>query len=210
VQRASREAGLHCVQRVPRTERGGRRHTSFVRVTVTPMRADSGRLNPADVEFTFQRGHGKGGQNQNKVASAVRACHRPSGISVFINGRSQCVTVIMAPRFEKMPVSEPALTAEAVFQRDGFVCQYSGQRLGRDELSVDHVVPRDRGGRTEWTNVVTCDRAINSRKGNRLNHEVGLKLLRRPRPPRPTPRCALIRELRHPSWGLFLGWRAAA
>jgi peptide chain release factor 1 len=83
------EVGLHCVQRVPRTERDGRRHTSFARVTVRPIAASAPRLREEDVELIFQRGRGPGGQAQNKVSSAVRARHRPTGLSVFINGRSQ-------------------------------------------------------------------------------------------------------------------------
>lgn len=83
------EAGLHCIQRVPKSERGGRVHTSFARVTITPLLRASHQLNPADVEITTQRGHGKGGQHQNKTDSAVRAVHKPTGFSVFINGRRQ-------------------------------------------------------------------------------------------------------------------------
>jgi peptide chain release factor 1 len=89
VQRLQWESGLHCVQRVPRTERGGRRHTSFVRVTVTAVPSGPVELRLADVEETFQRGHGKGGQNQNRVSSAVRMRHVPTGLAVFINGRDQ-------------------------------------------------------------------------------------------------------------------------
>lgn len=84
-----REAGLHCVQRVPRNERGGRVHTSYARVTITPLIPTRLQLDLEEVEITTQRGHGNGGQHQNKTDSAVRAVHKRTGISVFINGRKQ-------------------------------------------------------------------------------------------------------------------------
>lgn len=90
VDRFRREVGNHCIQRVPPTERSGRRHTSFARVTATPMRTVAERpLALSEVELTFQKKGGKGGQHQNKTDSAVRARHIPTGISVFVNGRSQ-------------------------------------------------------------------------------------------------------------------------
>jgi peptide chain release factor 1 len=88
----SGEAGKHIVQRVPPTESKGRRHTSTVSVAVMQLLqvVDSSRPLPsAEVEIITQRGHGKGGQNVNKIESAVRAIHKPTGISVFINGRDQ-------------------------------------------------------------------------------------------------------------------------
>lgn len=84
----AREAGGHCVQRVPRNG-GGAKHTSYVTVVVSKLVVRSGSLKEADIEETFQRGHGRGGQNVNKVSSAVRVKHRPTGLEVFINGRDQ-------------------------------------------------------------------------------------------------------------------------
>lgn len=83
------ETGCHCVQRVPSNERSGRKQTSYVAVTVTRLRSQNGQMIEADLEETFQRGHGKGGQHQNKTSSAVRLRHKPTGLEVFINGRSQ-------------------------------------------------------------------------------------------------------------------------
>lgn len=84
------ESGKHVVQRVPEGEKNGRRHTSVVSVAVLPVECSiSTSLPAAEVLITTQRGHGKGGQHQNKVESAVRATHVPTGIKVFINGRDQ-------------------------------------------------------------------------------------------------------------------------
>lgn len=96
-QKFAGEAGKHVVQRVPQSETRGRRHTSVVAVSVLPLYKESSSNGNAlpfliasgDVEIITQRGHGKGGQHQNKVESAVRAIHKPSGIAVFINGRDQ-------------------------------------------------------------------------------------------------------------------------
>lgn len=84
------ESGKHIVQRVPPTEKKGRRHTSVVAVSVMeiPDEIDV-TIESSDVLLKTQKGHGKGGQNQNKVESAVRVRHKPTGIEVFINGRDQ-------------------------------------------------------------------------------------------------------------------------
>lgn len=83
------ESGCHCVQRIPKNDRGGRKHTSYVGVAVTKLHRQDNEMRESDLEESFQRGRGKGGQHQNKTSSAVRLKHRPTGLEVFINGRSQ-------------------------------------------------------------------------------------------------------------------------
>jgi len=77
------ETGVHRVQRTPSTERRGRIHTSTAVMVVLPQIIQSDvRINPAELEWQFYRSGGHGGQNVNKVSTAVRLTHRPTGITV--------------------------------------------------------------------------------------------------------------------------------
>lgn len=70
-----------------------------------------------------------------------------------------------------------------IYARDGFVCQYDGKQHLTEDLTFDHVVPRSRGGKTNWLNIVTACASCNAEKGNRTPEEAGMKLLRQPRKP---------------------------
>lgn len=77
------ETGVHRVQRVPVTEKNGRIHTSTASIAVLPMRKKVKiEINPADLEMEYSRSGGAGGQNVNKVETAVRLIHKPTGIDV--------------------------------------------------------------------------------------------------------------------------------
>ncbi len=77
------ETGVHRVQRIPATEKQGRIHTSTASVAILPMRKKPTiEINPSDIDMEFSRSGGAGGQNVNKVETAVRLIHRPTGIDV--------------------------------------------------------------------------------------------------------------------------------
>src|SRR5437660_263133 len=131
---------------------------------------------------------------------------RPQDNAVHtVRGPIRVPTVIVAVNFAKVPKKRPKLCAKTIRERDGNRCQYTGELLKPDEGSLDHVVPRSRGGKDAWENLVWSSRDVNSRKGNRLPHEAGLKLLSVPRAPKELPASALIRNAHGVTdWELFV------
>jgi hypothetical protein len=119
-------------------------------------------------------------------------------------GQIRCPLVIVNPVYGKMPLKTPRLSPTAIWERDGGLCQYSGKKLTKRQGNLDHVVPKSRGGKDSWENMVLCDKTINSGKGNRLNAEVGLKLLKRPKAPPSVPASFSVKEARHPAHAPFI------
>ena len=104
----------------------------------------------------------------------------------------------------------PAFTRFNVFLRDRFSCQYCGERFPSQELTFDHVVPRARGGRTSWTNVVAACSSCNLRKGHQLPHSCGMHPLIPPQQPTTYELQengrAFPPNFLHQSWRDFLYW----
>jgi hypothetical protein len=121
------------------------------------------------------------------------------------SGAIRAPLVIIAPGYGDMPVKEPILTKEAIFARDGFVDQYTGEKLSRQDASIDHVIPKDvwnkrglRGSPERWDNVVTCKKKLNHNKGNKTNFQAGMRLMKKPKAPKRVPVHFLINAPRHP------------
>ena len=104
----------------------------------------------------------------------------------------------------------PAFTRFNVFLRDAWHCQYCHELQKTHQLTFDHVVPKSRGGKTAWDNIVSACRPCNTKKGSRMPHECGMHPMVEPREP-------TVYELRetgrrfppnflHESWGDFLYW----
>ncbi len=123
-----------------------------------------------------------------------------------VRGPIRVPTVIVAVNFAHVPRKRPKLCARAIRERDGNRCQYTGRLLRPEEGSLDHVVPRSRGGRDAWENLVWSAKEVNQRKADRLPHEAGLRLLSVPRAPKELPVTALIRNVAGlEDWNHFLG-----
>lgn len=88
--------------------------------------------------------------------------------------------VVQLLRFEKVPRQEVKFSRGNIYLRDRNRCQYCGKKFSTAELSLDHVIPVSRGGRSTWENVVCACLRCNVRKGNRLPSECGMELRRRP------------------------------
>src|SRR6266496_4828325 len=122
-----------------------------------------------------------------------------------VRGPIRVPTVIVAVNFAKVPKKRPKLCAKTIRERDGNRCQYTGKLLAAAEGSLDHVLPRSRGGADTWENLVWSSKDVNARKGNRLPHEAGLKMLNVPRAPKELPVTALIRNAHDAAeWELFV------
>ncbi len=114
--------------------------------------------------------------------------------------------VIVLLRYDKVYSKDLRLTKKNIYIRDKYKCQYTGKQLSYDEANIDHVIPRARGGKNTWDNLVVCSKEINSIKGDRTNEEAGLKLIKKPVRPSPDgPHRLMDSKFNMPeSWGKFL------
>lgn len=112
--------------------------------------------------------------------------------------------VIVLTHFNGVPKQSVTFSRRNLYRRDKHTCQYCGSRPGTAELSIDHVLPRSRGGRGTWENCVLACVRCNRKKANRTPQEAGLELLRKPARPNWTPAFeAPIGRVRQ-SWERFV------
>lgn len=114
-------------------------------------------------------------------------------------------SVLLLKVFDRIPAKEVKFNRRSIFERDGFVCQYCGERHPEENLNLDHVIPRHQGGKTSWENIVTSCICCNSRKANRMPHQAGMRLPKMPARPRWRPFVSLVGESQpEPEWQYFL------
>ena len=104
----------------------------------------------------------------------------------------------------KRPLMRRRLSRRAVFYRDGFTCQYCGKTT--KELTLDHIIPRSRGGAHIWENVVSACIPCNHRKARLTPAEANLSLVREPGTPRPNPYYLFHHRNILDEWRPFIPW----
>ena len=112
--------------------------------------------------------------------------------------------VVLLTEYDSFPRRKVTFSRRNIYRRDRHTCQYCGSRPPIEELSVDHVVPRSRGGRSNWTNCVLSCLRCNRRKSNRTLEESGLRLIHHPVEPAWTPCITIPLGHRRTSWEQFI------
>ncbi len=123
-----------------------------------------------------------------------------------VGGALRVPRVLHLHDYDRTPDNVVRLTRRNLLLRDDYECQYCGARPGARGLNVDHVVPRSRGGRDTWDNLVISCHPCNLRKGRRTPDEAGMRLARRPRRPRWSATAHILLVARRPcrEWQPFL------
>lgn len=122
-----------------------------------------------------------------------------------VNFRLQAPRVIRLLSYDRVPKQTLRFNRRNLFARDHNQCQYCGRNFPTSELSLDHVMPRSRGGETSWENIVCACVNCNVRKGGRTPHEAHMKLIRPPQKPKRSPLLSVkLGNPKYESWKSFL------
>jgi 5-methylcytosine-specific restriction endonuclease McrA len=117
-------------------------------------------------------------------------------------------SVVRLLRMVNRPNSPIKFSRQNIYARDKYRCQYCGAKFPSEELNYDHIIPKSRGGKTEWTNIVTCCVQCNRKKGGRTPKEARMTLIRKPVRPTWLPALKITigyREIPN-SWRDYLYW----
>lgn len=114
-------------------------------------------------------------------------CSEEDNYVQTIQGNIKIPKIIILCRYDKVPKKRPKITRKGIWIRDEGVCQYTGKKVKPNEGNIDHVIPRSRGGKTNWTNCVLAHKKVNAKKADKTPEEAGLKLIRQPYIPKELP-----------------------
>lgn len=122
-----------------------------------------------------------------------------------VNFEIQAPRVIRLLSYDRLPKQVVRFNRRNLFARDGNRCQYCGKRFPTSELSLDHVIPRSRGGQATWENIVCSCVQCNVRKGGRTPQEAYMHLVRAPVRPKRSPLLTIkLGNPKYESWKSFL------
>jgi 5-methylcytosine-specific restriction endonuclease McrA len=156
----------------------------------------------------------------NASYEPVSVCAARRAITLLIKGAARleechdaCIwkdmrlpSVIRLSRYRKIPQRRHDVTRRSILSRDQHTCQYCNTQLPTTRLTIDHVVPRSRGGRNTWENLVACCSACNRWKANRTPSEANMVLARPPRPSTLHTTRQMMRSIgaEDPKWRKYL------
>jgi 5-methylcytosine-specific restriction endonuclease McrA len=100
-----------------------------------------------------------------------------------VNSEVMIPEIIVLLSYDKIYKKSLRLTKKNIFLRDGYKCQYTGKEVSQINADIDHVLPRSKGGKNTWDNMVVCSKSINRKKGDKTPEEAGLKLIKKPKKP---------------------------
>jgi 5-methylcytosine-specific restriction endonuclease McrA len=168
----------------------------------------SGAVYPVDVSY-YQNKHGEADLDKVEALNVIKTFEEWFDLPVrpyddFINAPNRVVRippVVVCGKYDKIYHKKVIFpTKNNIWKRDNYTCAYTGKKLTRDELSVDHIIPKSRGGGNTWTNLITCEKATNVLKADRTPKEAGMRLLFKPHRPENGMIFDSIRE----EWYMFL------
>jgi len=151
------ESGVHRIQRIPATEKSGRIHTSTASVAVLPIYPqETVEIKPDDLEITFSRAGGPGGQNVNKVETAVRILHKPTGVVVHSTqersqqkNRERAMSILQAKLLEESRIKEAQESSEA--RREQIGTQDRSEKIRTYNFLQDRIT--DHRIKKSWHNI---------------------------------------------------------
>lgn len=151
------ESGVHRIQRIPATEKSGRIHTSTASVAVLPVYPqESFEIKPDDLEITFSKAGGPGGQNVNKVETAVRILHKPTGVIVHstqersqLKNRERAMSILQAKLLEESRIKEAAESSKA--RREQIGTQDRSEKIRTYNFLQDRIT--DHRIKKSWHNI---------------------------------------------------------
>lgn len=148
--------------------------------------------------FDSWRSFSQAAEEAEAMGRSVRYIHSPSF-------RLRVPDVILLTRYTRVPPRTVKFNRRNIYLRDNYQCQYCGCKPCREELTIDHVNPRSRGGRSTWENVVLACQDCNSRKGSKLLPIKGMALLKQPKKPHWLAVVrASMRGPDRPAWSRFV------
>lgn len=124
-----------------------------------------------------------------------------------LRGNIKIPTVIISKNYSKVHFRKFKPNKTGIYVRDKGTCQYTGKKLTKTNCSIDHLIPKSRGGTNTWDNMVLCDKTINNKKGSKLPEEFNIKVKNKPKEPPVVPAAQLI-TTRHSDWEYFINYQS--